>query len=67
MCGLRCASSSRVCLFCSRGMMDENNEQFVAYFLPTPSTIVKRREDGQTDTLFRPEEEYVTMVTEICV
>ena len=43
----------------SRGMMDENNEQFVAYFLPTPSTITKRREDGETDVLFRPEEEYV--------
>lgn len=38
-------------------MMDENNEQFVAYFLPVPATIIKRKEDDELDTLFRPEEE----------
>jgi len=32
-------------LFPYRGMMDENNEQFVAYFLPSASTLTKRSED----------------------
>ena len=41
----------------SRGMMDENNEQFVAYFLPTPETLRKRKEDEEAGTLYRPEEE----------
>ena len=38
-------------------MMDENNEQFVAYFLPSQETIVKRREDKENEVLYRPEEE----------
>ncbi|XP_029347669.1 RNA polymerase II-associated factor 1 homolog isoform X3 [Acyrthosiphon pisum] len=29
-----------------RGVMDESGEQFVAYFLPSEETIVKRREDA---------------------
>ncbi|XP_011402726.1 PREDICTED: RNA polymerase II-associated factor 1 homolog [Amphimedon queenslandica] len=41
-----------------RGMMDENNEQFVAYFLPSPDTITKREEDDRDGISFRPDEEY---------
>ncbi len=44
-------------LSCYRGMMDENNEQFVAYFLPVPATIAKRKEDDESGILFKPEEE----------
>ena len=40
-----------------RGMMDENNEQFVAYFLPSPYTITKREEDERDGISFRPDEE----------
>ncbi|XP_022175885.1 RNA polymerase II-associated factor 1 homolog [Myzus persicae] len=29
-----------------RGVMDESGEQFVAYFLPSEETIIKRREDA---------------------
>ncbi len=38
-------------------MMDENNEQFVAYFLPTPDTLVKRREDNQLGLDYQDEAE----------
>ena len=38
--------------------MDENNEQFVAYFLPTRDTILKRKEDEEVSSLYRQEEEY---------
>lgn len=37
--------------------MDENNEQFVAYFLPSPYTITKREEDERDGISFRPDEE----------
>ena len=37
--------------------MDENNEQFVAYFLPSPDTISKREEDERDGISFRPDEE----------
>lgn len=40
-----------------RGMMDENNEQFVAYFLPTPDTMAKRKEDESEGVNYRDEEE----------
>jgi RNA polymerase II-associated factor 1 len=30
-----------------RGVMDESGEQFVAYFLPTDETLLKRQEDFQ--------------------
>ena len=40
-----------------RGMMDENNEQFVAYFLPTSETMAKRKEDEHQDISYREEEE----------
>ena len=37
--------------------MDENNEQFVAYFLPTPETMDKRREDEKGEVNYRDDEE----------
>ena len=37
--------------------MDENNEQFVAYFLPSPETLTKREEDDRDGVSYRPEEE----------
>ena len=43
--------------FCSRGMMDENNEQFVAYFLPTAETMGKRKEDEKEGVNYNEEEE----------
>ncbi|XP_064404030.1 RNA polymerase II-associated factor 1 homolog [Halichondria panicea] len=46
-----------------RGMMDENNEQFVAYFLPTPDTLVKRREDNQLGLDYQDEAEYEYKLT----
>ena len=44
-----------------RGMVDESNEQFVAYFLPTPDTIEKREEDKRLGIPFRDDQEYVPM------
>lgn len=40
--------------------MDENNEQFVAYFVPTQATLSKRQEDSQLEVSYREEEEYVS-------
>ena len=45
-----------------RGMVDESNEQFVAYFLPTPDTIEKKEEDKRLGIPFRDDQEYVPMV-----
>ncbi|XP_073822129.1 RNA polymerase II-associated factor 1-like protein antimeros [Musca autumnalis] len=41
-----------------RGVMDESGEQFVAYFLPTESTLEKRRVDFADQVLYKDEEEY---------
>ncbi len=41
----------------SRGMMDENNEQFVAYFLPAYDTMVKRKEDQRAGVSYAEDEE----------
>ncbi|XP_065883601.1 RNA polymerase II-associated factor 1 homolog [Dysidea avara] len=41
-----------------RGMMDENNEQFVAYFLPTKETLTKRHQDDQTGLSYQEDETY---------
>uniref|UniRef100_H2YJZ3 RNA polymerase II-associated factor 1 homolog n=1 Tax=Ciona savignyi TaxID=51511 RepID=H2YJZ3_CIOSA len=41
-----------------RGMVDEEGDQFVAYFLPTPSTRMKRRKDVEEGMEFNPEETY---------
>lgn len=37
-------------------MMDENNEQFVAYFLPTEETLTKRHQDEQTGVAYSEDE-----------
>ena len=42
-----------------RGMMDENNEQFVAYFVPTQETMRKRRQDVHQTVSYQDGEEYV--------
>lgn len=39
-------------------MVDEDNEQFVAYFLPTDETRTKRREDQQENLDYDPEFTY---------
>ena len=41
----------------SRGMVDESNEQFVAYFLPTSDTIERREEDRRLRIPFRDDQE----------
>nr|XP_018670805.1 RNA polymerase II-associated factor 1 homolog [Ciona intestinalis] len=41
-----------------RGMVDEEGDQFVAYFLPTPSTRQKRKRDVEEGVDFEPEETY---------
>lgn len=41
-----------------RGVMDESGEQFVAYFLPTEETLVKRREDFAKGIPYQDDEEY---------
>lgn len=38
--------------------MDESGEQFVAYFLPTEETLVKRREDVTNGIPYQDDEEY---------
>lgn len=40
-------------------MMDENNEQFVAYFVPTQETLRKRQRDTQDSVSYQEGEEYV--------
>ena len=40
-----------------RGMMDENNEQFVAYFLPTPDTLGTRLTEESEGTEGDPDQE----------
>ena len=37
--------------------MDENNEQFVAYFVPTQGTLRKRQEDAQQAVSYQEGEE----------
>lgn len=41
-----------------RGMMDENNEQFVAYFLPTEETLTKRHQDDLAGVAYSEDEVY---------
>ena len=41
-------------------MMDENNEQFVAYFLPTEETLTKRQQDEQAGVPYSEDEVWVT-------
>lgn len=48
-------------MFCViyRGAVDENNEQFVAYFLPTEETLTKRKRDSEEGVDYNAEDEYV--------
>jgi RNA polymerase II-associated factor 1 len=41
-----------------RGMVDESGDQFVAYFLPTPETLEKRRRDAEIEVDYEDGEEY---------
>uniref|UniRef100_W5NBG0 RNA polymerase II-associated factor 1 homolog n=2 Tax=Lepisosteus oculatus TaxID=7918 RepID=W5NBG0_LEPOC len=41
-----------------RGMMDEEGNQFVAYFLPNDDTMRKRKRDFEEDLDYSPEEVY---------
>ncbi|XP_076464855.1 RNA polymerase II-associated factor 1 homolog [Babylonia areolata] len=41
-----------------RGAVDESGEQFVAYFLPTPETMRKRKADFEECVEYTPEQEY---------
>ena len=43
-------------------MMDENNEQFVAYFIPTQETVKKRQRDIQEGVSYQEAEEYVHVI-----
>lgn len=47
-------------------MMDENNEQFVAYFVPTQETLKKRQRDTQDSVSYQEGEEYVICDGRIC-
>lgn len=50
VCSLSCA--------CFRGVMDESGEQFVAYFLPTETTLEKRRLDFLNNMEYIDDQEY---------
>lgn len=39
-----------------RGMMDEEGNQFVAYFLPVEETLRKRKRDQEEDVDYAPED-----------
>merc|ERR1712088_1167050 len=41
-----------------RGMVDEDNDQFVAYFLPTENTVEKREKDKSMGINYDDEEVY---------
>ena len=41
-----------------RGLVDKNNEQFVAYFLPMEETLKKRRRDEENDAGYDADDEY---------
>ncbi|XP_065211528.1 RNA polymerase II-associated factor 1 homolog [Planococcus citri] len=45
-----------------RGVQDESGEQFVAYFLPTESTLEKRRQDSTESRQYEEEFEYEYMM-----
>ena len=42
-----------------RGMVDEQGDQFVAYFLPTEETLGKRKRDCELSQDFQEDEEWV--------
>lgn len=45
-----------------RGMMDEEGNQFVAYFLPVDDTMRKRKRDQDEEMDYAPEDVYVPWV-----
>lgn len=47
-------NTETVCVF--RGMMDEEGNQFVAYFLPNEDTMRKRKRDVDEDLDYMPDE-----------
>lgn len=48
-------------MFCViyRGVVDENNEQFVVYFLLIEETLIKRKRDLEEGVDYNVEDEYV--------
>lgn len=46
------------CVHCFSGVMDEQGEQFVAYFLPSEETLEKRRLDLINEVLYEDDQEY---------
>lgn len=45
-----------VYVWCYRGMMDEEGNQFVAYFLPNEETLRKRKRDCDEGVDYMPED-----------
>lgn len=45
-----------------RGMMDEEGNQFVAYFLPVEETLKKRKRDQEEEMDYAPDDVYVAEV-----
>lgn len=43
----------------NRGMMDEEGNQFVAYFLPVEETLKKRKRDQEEEMDYAPDDVYV--------
>ena len=43
--------------FVCRGMVDEQGDQFVAYFLPTEETLGKRKRDSELSQDFQEDDE----------
>lgn len=41
-------------------MVDDQGEQFVAYFLPTEETLGKRKRDAEIGVEYEPEDEWVS-------
>ena len=44
-------------LLTKRGMVDEQGDQFVAYFLPTEETLGKRKRDAELGQDYQDEDE----------
>eukprot|EP00058_Branchiostoma_floridae_P021112 XP_002606602.1 hypothetical protein BRAFLDRAFT_209622 [Branchiostoma floridae] len=45
-----------------RGMVDEEGDQFVGYFLPVEETVTKRKREEESEVDYMPEEEYDYMM-----
>lgn len=53
---------SLVSLHLTRGMMDEEGNQFVAYFLPVEETLKKRKRDQEEEMDYAPDDVFVGWV-----